>query len=73
MKKPGERAEDDEDEPEERRGDPPGAGPLLLLQQLAEDRDERGAESGMSAASARTRFGIWNATVKALISPSTPK
>jgi hypothetical protein len=27
----------------------------------------------MSAASARTRFGIWKATVKALIGPSTPK
>ena len=31
------------------------------------------APSAMSAASARTRFGTWNATVKALISPSTPK
>ena len=31
-------------------------------------------ESAASATSARTRFGIWNATVKALIpAPSTPK
>ena len=30
-------------------------------------------ESAASATSARTRFGIWNATVKALIFPSTPK
>ena len=31
------------------------------------------AESAASATSARTRFGTWNATVKALISPWTPK
>ena len=30
-------------------------------------------ESAASATSARTRFGIWNATVKALILPVTPK
>ena len=45
--KPGQRAEDDEDEPEERRGDPPGAGALFLHEELAEDRHERGAESGV--------------------------
>ena len=30
-------------------------------------------ESAVSATSARIRFGTWNATVKALIEPSTPK
>jgi hypothetical protein len=30
-------------------------------------------EKARSATSARTRFGTWNATVKALIGPSTPK
>ena len=30
-------------------------------------------ESAASASSARTRFGIWIATVKALIFPATPK
>ena len=30
-------------------------------------------ESAASATSARTRFGIWIATVKALIFPATPK
>ena len=30
-------------------------------------------ESAASATSARTRFGIWNATVKALIRPRLPK
>ena len=30
-------------------------------------------ESAASATSARTRFGIWNATVKALIEPRAPK
>ena len=30
-------------------------------------------ESAASATSARTRFGTWNATVKALIFPATPK
>ena len=30
-------------------------------------------ESAASATSARTRFGIWNATVKALIWPRAPK
>ena len=30
-------------------------------------------ESAASATSARIRFGIWNATVKALIGPRAPK
>ena len=30
-------------------------------------------ESAASATSARTRFGIWKATVKALIGPRAPK
>ena len=30
-------------------------------------------ESAASATSARTRFGIWNATVNALIRPAAPK
>ena len=35
---------DEEDEPEDRRRDPPRAGALALLEQLAEDRDERARE-----------------------------
>jgi hypothetical protein len=38
--KAGDRAEDDEDEPEERRGEAPGAGTLLLFEELAEDGNE---------------------------------
>ena len=41
IRSPVTRAEDDEDEPEEGRGHAPGALPLVLLEQLAEDRHER--------------------------------
>ncbi len=36
-----------EDEPEQARRDAPGALPLALLQQVAEDRDEGGGERGV--------------------------
>ena len=38
------RAEAEQHQPEERRGDAPGALALSLLEQLAEDGDERGGE-----------------------------
>ena len=41
----GEAAEHEEDEPEDRRGDPPGPLPLALLEQVAEDGYERAGES----------------------------
>jgi len=45
-----------------------------LLEQLAEDGNERGRGAPRSATRrARTRFGSWNATVKALIFPVAPK
>ena len=44
MKSAVSAAEPEEHEPEERRGDAPGALALALLEQLAEDRDERGRE-----------------------------
>ena len=42
-----EPAEDEEHEPEDRRRDPPGALAVALLDQVAEDRDERARERGI--------------------------
>ena len=41
-----EATDHDQHQPEERGGDSPGAFPLPLDEQLAEDRDERGRERG---------------------------
>src|SRR5947199_327987 len=42
-----ERAEREEGEPDEARGDTPGALALTFLEQVAEDGDERGRKSGV--------------------------
>ena len=47
------------------------AVPLALLEQLAEHRHDAD-ESAASATRARTRLGIWNAIVNALIRPAAP-
>ena len=43
----GDRSEAEQQKPEEGRGDAPGAFALALLEQLAEDGDERGRERGI--------------------------
>ena len=49
------------------------ASRLRLLEQLGEDRHERGARCAASANSARTRFGTWKAIVNAEKRPLVPK
>ncbi len=68
----GQAAEAEQHQPEEGGGHAPGALPLALLEQLAEDRDERGREGGVGDERAE-RFGTWKATVNALILPVAPK
>jgi hypothetical protein len=41
------RAEPEQHQPEQRRGDPPGAAPVAPLEELAEHRDERAGERGV--------------------------
>ena len=43
-----------------------------LLEQLGEDRDERGAQRRVGE-QARTRFGTWKAIVNAQNAPLVPK
>ena len=45
--KGGQAPEHEQDEPEDRRGDPPGALAVTLLDQPAEDRDERTRQRGV--------------------------
>ena len=59
--------------PGERARELVGLLALLVLQQLAEDRARTRCESAASATSARIRFGIWNASVKAEAAPPVPK
>ena len=67
-----EPAEAEQHQPEQARGDAPGALALALLEQVAEDRHERGRERGVGDERADL-FGTRNAIVNALIWPATPK
>ena len=67
-----ERGEDEQDEPEEARRDPPRAPPVPFSSSSV-NTGTKADWSAASATRARTRFGTWNATVKALIFPAAPK
>ena len=72
MKNDGDRTQDDQHDPEQRRGQPYRLFAPPLLEQIGEHRHER-RRQGRVGEQVATRFGTWKAIVKAEAGPLVPK